>query len=480
MSGLKGLEPQRVFHYFEQLSAIPRGSENMNEISLYCLEFAKKHSLKAVRDSSNNVIIYKEASVGYENSDTVILQGHLDMVCQAEEGYDIDFLKDGLDIYAEGDFVKARGTSLGADNGIAVAIILSILESDSLAHPPIEAVFTTDEEIGMFGAFGLDMSVLKGRRMINLDSEEDDTITVSCAGGSDFRVTVPYKRETVGGTEITVTLKGLKGGHSGVEINAGRVNANILAGRLLNYLNKKVDFSIIAINGGDKGNAITLANKIAVCTDNAEEFKNIAEGYLEIIKGEIAEREPDFTYDISIGENGEHSAIVNSVKDNLIFALSCVPNGVIEMSAEIVGLVETSLNLGILSTQEDKIILHHTLRSNKKSAMQYLEDRMAALYSAIPCTVENFGHYPPWEYNPNSTLRELYREVYKNQIGKEPKIEAIHAGLECGIFASAIEGLDCIAIGPSIYDVHTSNEKLSISSTERIYNLITELLEKSK
>ena len=231
MSELSSLKPERVFKYFEEIAHIPHGSENMTAIANYCVDFAEKHSLKVIKDEANNVIIYKSASAGYENTEPVILQGHLDMVCQKDENTQIDFLKDGLELFVDGDFVKAKGTTLGADNGIAVAMILAILESDTIPHPPIEAVFTTDEEIGMVGALALDMSLLKGKRMINLDAEEDDTLTVSCAGGSDFRMIVPIKRKTVRGSKVIVTLKGLLGGHSGVEIDKNRVNADILAGR---------------------------------------------------------------------------------------------------------------------------------------------------------------------------------------------------------------------------------------------------------
>lgn len=480
MSDLALLKPERVFKYFKEICALPHGSENMEEIAGYCMAFAEKHSLKAIRDKANNVVIFKNGSPGYERAEPVILQGHLDMVCQKEEGCDINFLTDPLTLYTDGDFLRAKGTTLGADNGIAVAMILAILESDKLLHPPIEAVFTTDEEIGMVGAMALDMSVLKGKKMINLDAEEDDTLTVSCAGGSDFKVTAPISRKENQGYAITVTLKGLMGGHSGVEINSGRVNANILAGRFLNHMHSLLSFNIISIDGGEKGNAIPNCCTISLCVEDPKGFTDEATKYLEIIKSEISQREPAFCYSIALQERGEQSVIIKELKDKLIYILLCAPNGVAEMSAEIKGLVETSLNLGVLKTEKDSILLHFTLRSNKKSALIFLEEKLETFFGVINCSIETSGHYPPWEFKENSSLQKLYKESFLNQYGRQPKIEAIHAGLECGVFASRIKGLDCIAMGPMLFDVHTVNERLSISSVEQTYKLLLKILEQCK
>ena len=480
MSVLGSLEPKRVFKYFEEISAIPRGSGNMEGIAEYCINFAKKHSLKAVKDNANNVIIYKNASEGYENADPVILQGHLDIVCQKTEDTNIDFLKDGLEIYRDGNFVKAKGTTLGADNGIAVAMVLAILEDNSLPHPAIEAIFTTDEEIGMIGAGKLDFSLISAKKMINLDAEEDDTVTVSCAGGSDFEVNIPLESEINKGTEIAITLGGLKGGHSGVEINSGRVNSNILAGRFLNHMQNITNFGIISINGGDKANAIPNCTVIKLCTDNPESFEETAKGYLEIIKNEISAREPNFSFKTDVSPNKDCLVINPDLTEKIISALVSAPNGVMEMSAEIEGLVETSINLGILETNENEVVMHFALRSNKSSALYALEEKLTAFFKSVPCKINTFGHYPPWEFKSDSVLRELYKETYTELFDTEPKVEAIHAGLECGLFSSHIEGLDCIAIGPQLFDVHTVNEKLSISSVERIFNLLLKILEKSR
>lgn len=477
MEKLKGLKPERVFKYFEEICNIPRGSGDMDKISDYCMEFAKKHSLEALCDEAKNIIIFKNGSKGYENSEPIILQGHLDMVCQKTEDCNIDFEKDGIKPYIDGDFVKAEGTTLGADNGIAVAMILAILESETISHPPIEAVFTTDEEVGMIGAGKLAVDTIKGRKMINLDAEEIDTVTVSCAGGSDFRMILPVCRKKVAGTKVTLVLKGLKGGHSGVEINSGRVNANILVGRILNYVNNVCDIDIIEINGGDKGNAIPLCSTVDLVVQNTDDFKDKIEEYIKTIKSEISQREEGFDFSLSIGDTGEYEAIDLKAKNNLIFMLMCVPNGVVEMSAEIENLVETSLNLGILKTDKEDISAHFTLRSNKKSALEFLEARLKAFADYAGFKTETFGHYPPWEFNEKSDLQKLYKEKFTEKFGFEPEVVAIHAGLECGIFSSMIENLDCIAIGPQLLDVHTVNERLSISSTEKIFDLLLKVIE---
>ena len=471
---------EKVFHYFKEICAIPHGSGDMYKIADYCMNFADKNSLKAVRDNANNVIIYKSASKGYEDSEPIILQGHLDMVCQKTNDSNIDFLTDGIDVLTDGDFIKANGTTLGADNGIAVAMVLTILQDNTIPHPPIEAVFTTDEEIGMIGAMALDFSLLSAKKMINLDAEEDESVTVSCAGGSDFNAVLPIKKETVNATKVTLTLSGLKGGHSGVEINKGRVNADVLMGRLLNHLKSVADFRIIGINGGNKGNAIPNTCSVELACTNPEEFKKTAKDYISVVKQEINARESGFEAKITVEGKNELNVLSSDTEKQLIFVLTAVPNGIIEMSAEIEGLVETSLNLGILKTEKDVICFNLALRSNKQSALKALEEKLRVFFSLTDCNITTGGHYPPWEFKNNSVLRELYVETYKKILDKEPTVEAIHAGLECGVFASNINDLDCIAIGPNLFDVHTVNEKMSISSAKRIFTLLLKILEKSR
>ena len=476
----QNINPKKVFEFFEQLSAIPRGSGNMDAVALFCENFAKEHKLKYIRDNANNVVIYKDGSEGYQNSRPIILQGHLDMVCQKTPECNIDFEKDGLQLYVDGDFLKARGTTLGADNGIAVAMILAILESNDISHPPIEAVFTTNEEVGMIGALALDKSVLNGNQMINLDSETEDLVTVSCAGGSDFKAIIPAETIKRQGTKITLSIKGLRGGHSGVEINKQRVNADILAGRILNHLQKNIGFDIISVSGGDKPNAIPNSFTAELCVADCDAFCKTAQDYIEIVKNEISDREKDFATKVTVCDSGEFNVFSNDIKNKIIYTLLCVPNGVCEMSATIDGLVETSLNLGILQSDSNKVVLHFALRSNKRTSLAFLEEKLATFFANQDIPYETFGHYPPWEYRENSPLRDLYCDAYFKKNNKHPRIKAIHAGLECGVFAGGIDDFDCISIGPEMYDVHTVRERLSISSTENLYNLLIDVLKKLK
>ncbi len=477
---MNNLNPERVFDYFRQISDVPRGSGNCNGMARFCKNFAVNHNLKYYKDDAENIVIFKEGTPGYENSAPVILQGHTDMVCQKTDAATTDFINRGIELFVEGDFLKAKETTLGADNGIAVAMMLAILESDSIPHPPIEAVFTSDEEIGLIGAGKLDMSILNSKKMINLDSEEDDTVTVSCAGGCHFLAKTPLSFQNKQGTKITVTLEGLKGGHSGVEINNNRVNADTLAGRFLNHIKNICDFDIININGGDKDNAIPNKCKVELCVADVDMFIEKSEEYLNVIKSEIADRESEFSFTLDKGETATYKVLSTEIKEKLIFALTCVPNGVLEMSAGIKDLVQTSLNLGVLKIENDVLSLHFGLRSNKKSGLSFLQEKLVAFFDSVNWETATNGHYPPWEFKEASELREIYKDVYKDYFGKEPKVEAIHAGLECGIFADGIDGIDCISIGPALYDVHTVNEKLSISSTENVFNILLKILEKLK
>ncbi len=477
----KNLNTKKIFDYFKQLSAIPHGSGNMDAIAGFCVNFAKQYNLKYVCDDANNVIIFKDGTKGYEQSAPIILQGHLDMVCQKTTDCSIDFLKDGLDLYVDGDFIKARGTTLGADNGIAVAMVLAILESNDIAHPPIEAVFTTDEEVGMIGARALDMSVLRAKRMINLDSETVGLVTVSCAGGSDFEVQVPLTAVKKTGTLVTIEINGLMGGHSGVEIKKNRVNANMLAGRLLNELKAFMPFDVISINGGDKANAIPNRCVITLCSKYANDIRLFVDSfYNNTLKSELSDREPNLKISAVTGKEGEYDVLTDELKDKLIYTLLCVPNGITEMSASIDGLVQTSLNLGVLMMNKNNITLHFALRSNKMSALDFLEKRLCAFFDMIGFPYQTFGHYPAWQYRQDSPLRDNFCQTYEEISGKAATVAAIHAGLECGVFAGNIDDLDCISIGPEMHDVHTTREKLCVSSTINLYDILIKILGKLK
>ncbi len=464
---------ERVIELFKEISAIPRGSGNGKAIADYCEAFASEHQLVCRRDAAHNVVIYKAAN-GCGVTAPLILQGHLDMVCQQTAESTVDFLRDGITVLQDGDVLTADGTTLGADNGIAVAMVLAVLEDTTLVHPPIEAVLTADEEIGMVGAMALDMTWLHGKRMINLDAEEDGAVTVSCAGGSEVAATLSFARETVSGTTVEITLDGLKGGHSGVEIHHGRINAAVLSGRVLEQL--QTPYAIASVESGDKSNAIPYRARLVLVTPQPTAFVKEAKTVLEGIREEIADREPLFDYLVMSKETATAYVWDKAAKSSVITALVCAPDGVQTMSASIDGLVETSLNLGVLQTREDKVVMQYALRSNKRSALCFLEERLVLLLSAIAFQVERAGHYPPWEYRADSPLRERYAAICERVSGQRPRVEAIHAGLECGVFAAAIEGLDCIAVGPALYDVHTVNERLSISSTARLIACLTQLL----
>lgn len=469
-----------VFRYFEEICAIPRGSGNMEAVSDYCVAFAKDHGLQAVRDGANNVVIYKPGARGYENARPVILQGHLDMVCQKTEASAFDFATDGIEAYTDGDFIRARGTTLGADNGIAVAMILAVLASRDLPHPPLEAVFTTDEEIGMLGAQALDASLLKGRKMINLDAEEAGVLTVSCAGGSDFQLSLPVERTVQQGTKISLEIQGLKGGHSGVDIDKGRVNASLLTARILYAIRKNAPFTILSINGGTKTNAIPFCCRAELVTGDAKQFMSAVWDSFSVVKREIEDREESCTLRLTEEGTGDFEVLSPALGDKLLNLLLTTPNGVVDMSAQIEGLVETSLNLGILMTEADGVTLRYALRSNQESALAFLEDRLTALASQYHCRFRISGRYAPWEFRKDSPLQALYIDVFDERLGYKPKIAAIHAGLECAVFARKLADLDCIAIGPDLFDVHTVHEKLSVSSTRDIFDVLCGVLERSR
>ena len=428
----------------------------------------------------DNVVIYKEGSQDCQTAQPVILQGHLDMVCQKTAEKEIDFLKEGITVQRDGDFLHADGTTLGADNGIAVAYILAVLESDSIIHPPLEAVFTTDEEIGMLGATALDFSKLKSTRMINLDSEEDNVLTVSCAGGMKFSINFPLKRKKVNGTKIGVCVKDFKGGHSGVEIDKNRTNADVFVGALLKKLQEITPFYLLDINGGDKGNAIVNRCEFSVCSLEPDTFITATQNFLKDAKITLSDTEPNFSFDIFKGDYGEYDAFTEDTQNDVLFLLNTFPNGVVEMSKEIEGLVETSLNLGILKTENDTVSALISLRSNKQKGMEELFDKLRSLCSRTAGSYNVGGYYPPWEFKNNSELQKIYYDSYKDFFGKEPQVAAIHAGLECAVFADKIEGLDCISMGPNLFDVHTVDERLSITSAKSTFDLLLEILKNCK
>ena len=479
MSVLERLEPHGVFRFFEEMCAIPHGSRNTKAISDWCVAFARERGLEYHQDESNNVIIIKEATPGYENAKPVILQGHLDMVCEKEAGCSKDMSREGLDLAVEGDYVYAKGTTLGGDDGIAVAIALAILDAQDIPHPRLEAVFTTDEEIGLLGASAMDVSPLKGRTMLNLDSEAEGIFTVSCAGGCTATCVLPVTRAPFDGTALTVSVSGLTGGHSGAEIDKGRANANMLLGRVLRAVAGQTQLRIQSVSGGLKDNAIPVAAQARIVVSDPDAARKAAAEMEGALQNECRSADPALCVKTEPCDGAETPMDADST-GKVLCMLSCLPNGIQAMSAEIPGLVQTSLNLGILVTEGDTVRASFSVRSSVDSQKQMLKDRLACLTEQLGGRMEFSGEYTGWEYQEHSPLRELMVEVFTQQYGKAPKVEAIHAGLECGLFAGKLPGLDCVSIGPDLLEIHTPREKMSISSVQRVWAFLLEVLKRSK
>jgi dipeptidase D len=475
---LEDIDYKKIFYYFEEISKIPRGSKNCQAISDYLVNFAKEHILFCHQDEALNVVIKKPATPGYESCPPLILQGHMDMVCEKKSEADHDFLTEGLKLFVEGDLLAAEDTTLGGDDGIALAYALAILEDDSLVHPPLEALFTTDEEIGLLGAAALDASVLEGRHMINIDSEEEDVLLVSCAGGLTSHCTLPIEMKKKQGKKLTVTIKGLQGGHSGAEIHKNRVNADLLLGRLL-YDLKRFSIDLILVQGGLKDNAIPREAKAELLIEEDEvynvlnEIKFLAEKY----KNECRINEPDLTIFAVQGEVREYDCLTEESKDRILCMLMNTPNGIQVMSSDIEGLVESSLNLGELYFEDSAYHFVYGVRSSQSSYKFYMSDKLEVLTKQLGGSYFYDGDYPAWEYKKDSRLREIYTAAYQEMFGAAVKVEAIHAGLECGVLSEKLENLDIISIGPNMQNIHTTEERLSISSAKRLYDLLLKVLE---
>lgn len=468
MKKLVNLRPERVFHYFEEICAIPHGSGDTAKISDYCVDFAKSHGLEYIKEEIGNVIIKKKGTSGKENRPAVILQGHLDMVCEKAADLDFDFTKDSLNIDLDGDFVFARGTTLGGDDGIAVAMCLAVLEDKSLSHPPIEVLFTVDEETGMYGAKSLDGCLLSGRQLINIDSEEEGIFTVSCAGGVRAELILPLKSEDNDEPCFKITVDGLIGGHSGVEIHKNRLNANKTAAAFLSTLDS---FRLVSINGGMKDNAIPVLCDIVIAAseDITDKARNFA-------KNNATETDPGLKITVNQTEKQEKCFTAEDTVRAVEF-LNGVPNGTVKWSDNIENLVETSLNLGVLTTEEGGISASFALRSSVNEEKMKLLDTLGEYVKKFGGEMRSEGHYPAWEYRKDSSLRDAMCRVYEQMTGKAPQVVAIHAGLECGLLSEKLPGLDAVSIGPNMYDIHTCRERLSVSSVERVYNYIVKLLE---
>ena len=476
----ENLEPKAVFNYFEKLCSIPHGSGNVEKISNYLVSFAKERNLEVRQDEAFNVIIKSPGSAGYEDREPVILQGHMDMVAVKEDGIDIDMKTEGLRTRTDGEYVWAEGTSLGGDDGIAVAYCLALLDSKDIPHPPLEVVITTDEETGMNGAVAIDLSDLKGKRMINIDNEEEGVFITSCAGGARIYTELPVERAAFDSDEtlLTVKVEGLLGGHSGEMIKFGRGNAvHILCRCLLTALDEG-DIRIVSIDGGVADNAIPFSAAAVIAVDNAAKDK-VIESIRDTenkIKGELEVKDPGLK--ITMEERAESSfAPVTKMDSKKLLSLVCtMPDGVQAMSASVEGLVETSLNLGIIKTSENCITIDQSVRSSVESSKEFLIRKLLLIDDQFGAKYTISGRYPGWKYRPQSDLRDHMVEVYEKLYGKNPTLMAIHAGLECGLLSEKIEGLDCISIGPDMQDIHSTKEKLSIKSTANVWEYLKAVL----
>lgn len=472
---LSGLEPAAVFAYFEEICAIPHGSRNTRLISDYLVDFAKAHGLRYVQDEVGNVILFGAGTCGLENRPPVILQGHMDMVCEKDADCKIDMSREGLDVCHDDTFVFAKGTTLGGDDGIAIAYALALLSDDTIPHPPLEVIITVDEEIGMLGADVIDLSELQGRVMVNLDSEDEGIFTVSCAGGATATISLPVERRAVYGPCIRLSVDNLQGGHSGAEIHKNRANANKVMGEFLSRIQNLMPLCLTSLTGGSKDNAITRSCQATLVAMgiHLERINDVAQA----LQAEIREgyNEPEATvqaFDLdALGGNSLSTQSTASV----IALLCAAPNGVQEMSADMEGLVQTSLNMGITKLGE-RFTATFSVRSSVNAQKQALLDKLAVLAQFYEGTFSVAGEYPAWEYRKDSALRDTMVEVYTRMFGKEPQVLAIHAGLECGLLGEKLPGLDCVSIGPQMHDIHTSREKLDIRSVERTWNFLLEVL----
>lgn len=474
---LSGLAPEKVFSYFEELCAIPHGSGNTKQISDYLVDFAAKHGIRCTQDIYNNVILFADGTPGYEHHPAVILQGHMDMVCEKDADCPIDMQTQGLDVTHDGTFVFANGTTLGGDDGIAVAYCMAILTDPQIAHPPLEIVITVDEEIGMLGADAIDLSCLKGRTLINIDSEEEGILTLACAGGALCDIRMQAERRAVYGPCVRLTVEGLRGGHSGTDISKNRANANTVMGQFLSRVRELMPLCLTKLCGGAKDNVIPRsceATLVAMGTD-IDRINGVAEKLQEEIRKNFDEPDAIVRGDDVDALGG--NALTTQCTDRVIALLCAAPNGVIKWSKDIPGQVQTSLNLGVLELDE-ALRLTFCVRSSVEEEKRALLKRLSELADFHGAEASVSGVYPAWEYRKDSPLREMMTDAYRSLTGKEPKIESIHAGLECGVLGQKLPGLDSVSFGPDIHDIHTSRERLNIASVQRTYALLCEVLKR--
>ena len=478
MKVLNGYEPASVLGFFEEICAIPHISYHEKELSDYCVAFAKERNLYYEQDELGNVIIVKEATPGYEDAEPVIIQGHLDMVGDKVPECDIDMEKDSIRIYVDGDYIKADGTTLGGDDGMAVAYGLALLDAKDIPHPRLEVVFTVCEEVGLEGATAIDLSCCKAKRLINIDSEDEGVFTAGCAGGLRADCQFPVNTKVASGVVCEIKTVGLLGGHSGIEIDRGRVNGNVTIGRFFAFLKESCVFEIADMEGGVKDNVIPKNAKATFVVNEADvaALQAAVADFNAVLNTEYGASDPNAQVELTVKEVAEISVFAEDTKEKMITLLNCMPNGVQAMSMDLPGLVETSLNMGVVKMDGEGLRLCFSIRSSHESAKLYLREKLKMMTEILGGEISYHGLYPGWPYARESALRDLCVRKYTELYGVEPKIEVIHAGLECGILSSKIEGLDCISIGPNMSDVHTPDEKISISSVARVWDYLKAVL----
>jgi dipeptidase D len=481
MADILDKEPKLLWKHFNEIRKIPRCSKHEEKVREYVIQFASSHNLVANADDAGNVVISKLATPGYENKPVLVLQGHLDMVCEKNSDKEFDFSSDPIQLLIEDEFLTADGTSLGADNGIGIATTLAILEDDTLKHGAIEGLFTVDEETGLTGAFQLKSDFLIGRTMLNLDSEEEGAIYVGCAGGGDTSITLPtdFSEPLVNGTGLMVKVVGLRGGHSGVDIQEQRGNAIKIMARLLNKASKDSEFQIYEITGGSKRNAIPreIFVKLVVSTDDVDKLKKIIKTEEAHVLGEIKPIDPDFKIEFEAAE-APTKVISKSSQAQLLNLLNGLPHGIISMNFDIPDLVETSTNLATIDTRENAINIGMSTRSSITSALQAVRDSIHSIGVLAGAKVDEKPPYPGWKPNMDSNILKLAKEIFQESYNKEPEIKAIHAGLECGILGEKFTGMDMISIGPDLKYPHSPEEKVHIGSVQRFYELVLKILDK--
>lgn len=485
MKKIENVKFDRIFYHFEQISKIPRGSGNEKAISDYLLDFGKSLGLECIQDAELNIIIKKPASIGYENAPAVIIQGHMDMVCEKNSDKEHDFEKDPINLVVKGDYIYADRTTLGADDGIAVAYAMTLLEDNTIEHPAIEVLLTTDEEAGMSGAMALQPHYINGKIVLNLDSEEEGKLLVSCAGGIRTKSILPIewidkKNDTIA---YNIVIRGLKGGHSGMEIHLGRGNSNKLMGRLLKNIDKELDFNLVSLNGGSKNNAIPRESSSIITISQKDERKllDIKRRVCEELKNEFSKKDPNLRVHLLEVEESVDKVFSDDSTKKAVDLLYMYPNGVNTVSSDIQGLTESSTNLGVVTTLENSIEYDSTARSSVSSLKDEIVTRSKCITEILGGKLVTESSYPEWPYKTDSKIREVCKDVYERMYEKTPEIVAIHAGVECGLFKEKLgNDVDMISFGPDIIDIHTPNEHISISSVERCYEYLLEVLKEIK